>query len=92
MTWQGIQAGAHGITYGRNIWQHEYPAAVLRGLVAIVHKNAAVDEAMEIASDLAGTKTRLVVLIFQKHRACRMASPMLRYFPGTIHPISTSAR
>ncbi len=56
MTWQGIQAGAHGITYGRNIWQHEYPAAVLRGLVAIVHKNAAVDEAMEIASDLAGTK------------------------------------
>ena len=56
MTWQGIQAGCHGITYGRNIWQHSFPAAVLRGLVAIIHEKASIDEAMEIASDLAGTK------------------------------------
>lgn len=56
MTWQGIQAGCHGITYGRNIWQHAYPAAVLRGLVAIIHNGATVDEAMEAASDLAGEK------------------------------------
>lgn len=55
MTYQGMQAGAHGITYGRNIWQHEYPAAVMRGLVAIIHKGASVDEAMEIAEDCAGT-------------------------------------
>jgi class I fructose-bisphosphate aldolase/fructose-bisphosphate aldolase/2-amino-3,7-dideoxy-D-threo-hept-6-ulosonate synthase len=53
MTWQGVQAGCHGITYGRNIWQHEYPAAVMRGLVAILHKNATVNEAMEAASDAA---------------------------------------
>lgn len=56
MTYQGIQAGCHGITYGRNIWQHEYPAAVLRGLVAIIHKDATVEEAMEIASELAKEK------------------------------------
>ena len=56
MTWQGIQAGCHGITYGRNIWQHPFPAAVLRGLVAIIHADASIDEAMEIASDCAGTK------------------------------------
>lgn len=56
MTWQGIQAGAHGITYGRNIWEHEYPAAVLRGLVAIIHKNATADEAMAIAEEVAGVK------------------------------------
>lgn len=56
MTWQGVQAGCHGITYGRNIWQHEYPPAVLRGLTAIIHKNASVEEAMEIASELAGQK------------------------------------
>lgn len=55
MTWQGIQAGCHGITYGRNIWQHEYPAAVLKGLVQIIHNGANVGEAMEIASDMAGT-------------------------------------
>ena len=54
MTYQGMQAGANGITYGRNIWQHEYPAAVMRGLVAIVHNNATVDEAMQIAEDCAG--------------------------------------
>lgn len=54
MTYQGMQAGAHGITYGRNIWQHEYPDAVLRGLAAIVHKGATVDEAMKIAEDCAG--------------------------------------
>ena len=41
MTYQGIQAGAAGVTYGRNIWQHEYPAAVI-------------DLAMKIASDCAG--------------------------------------
>ena len=56
MTWQGIQAGCAGITYGRNIWEHEYPAAVLRGLVAIIHKGATVDQALEMASDLAGVK------------------------------------
>ena len=55
MTYQGMQAGASGITYGRNIWQHEYPAAVTRGLVAIVHENASVDEAMKAAEECAGT-------------------------------------
>lgn len=54
MTRQGIDAGAAGITYGRNIWEHEYPAAVLRGLVNIVHNGATVDQAMEIAEDAAG--------------------------------------
>ena len=54
MTRQGIDAGASGITYGRNIWQHEYPAAVLRGLVAIVHGGASVAEALETAEDAAG--------------------------------------
>lgn len=54
MTYQGMQAGASGITYGRNIWQHEFPAAVIRGLIAIVHHGASVDEAMKIAEDCAG--------------------------------------
>lgn len=53
MTYQGMQAGAAGITYGRNIWQHEYPSAVLAGLNAIVHKNASISTAMELAEDFA---------------------------------------
>lgn len=56
MTWQGIHAGAAGVTYGRNIWQHEYPAAVVRGLAAIIHDNASVDQAMEISCECAGVK------------------------------------
>ncbi len=56
MTWQGTQAGAAGIAYGRNIWQHPYPAAVTKGLWAILHANATVKEAMQIAEDAAGTK------------------------------------
>lgn len=55
MTRQGIDAGAAGITYGRNIWEHEYPAAVLRGLMAIVHNGASVEQALEAAEDAAGT-------------------------------------
>lgn len=54
MTKQGVDAGAAGITYGRNIWEHEYPGAVLRGLVSIVHGGATVNEAMEAAEDAAG--------------------------------------
>lgn len=56
MTYQGMQAGAAGITYGRNVWQHEYPGAVMRGLAAIVHNGAGVDEAMKIAEDCAGAR------------------------------------
>lgn len=55
MTWKGMQAGAHGIAYGRNIWQHPYPSAVLKGLISIIHNKANVDEAMNIASDAAKT-------------------------------------
>ena len=56
MTYQGIQAGASGVTYGRNIWQHEFPVAVVRGLSAIIHNHATVEQALEEASECAGTK------------------------------------
>lgn len=55
MTYEGIRVGADGITYGRNIWEHEYPAAVIRGLHEIVHKGEGVDKAMQAAMDAAGT-------------------------------------
>ena len=56
MTKQGMDAGAAGITYGRNIWQHSYPAAVIKGLNAIVHQNASAKEALEIAGETAGCR------------------------------------
>lgn len=58
MTKQGIDAGAAGITYGRNIWQHPYPDAVVKGLNAIVHQNASAGEALEIAGEAAGCRLK----------------------------------
>ncbi|WP_425285222.1 class I fructose-bisphosphate aldolase [Devosia insulae] len=35
-----MRQGALGMVYGRNIYQHANPAAVVRGLMAIIHDNA----------------------------------------------------
>ncbi len=43
-----IHQGAAGIVYGRNIYQHQYPARMLKACNAIVHHNAAVAEAEAI--------------------------------------------
>lgn len=48
MTWEGIQIGVFGVTYGRFVWQDPKPAAVIEAVKAIVHDNATVEEAMEI--------------------------------------------
>jgi len=41
-----LAQGASGIVYGRNIIQHPNPAGIVRALMAIVHDDAGVDEAM----------------------------------------------
>jgi putative autoinducer-2 (AI-2) aldolase len=43
-----IDAGAHGIDMGRNIWQSDHPVAMLKALRAIVHEKAKVPEALDI--------------------------------------------
>ena len=35
-----MRQGAHGMVYGRNIYQHANPSAVVRGLMAIIHDDA----------------------------------------------------
>ena len=44
-----IAQGAAGIVYGRNIIQHENPRGMTQALMAIVHENASVEEAMRLA-------------------------------------------
>ena len=44
----GIQKGAIGVNLGRNIWQHDYPVAMIKALRAIIHENATVKEANEL--------------------------------------------
>jgi len=41
-----MQQGASGIVYGRNIIQHQSPVSMTRALMAIVHENASVEQAM----------------------------------------------
>ena len=39
--------GAQGMVYGRNIYQHANPAAVVRGLMAIIHDDASGEQAWD---------------------------------------------
>jgi putative autoinducer-2 (AI-2) aldolase len=44
----GMKRGAIGVNLGRNVWQAPHPVATLRGLKAVIHENASVDQAMEV--------------------------------------------
>ncbi len=44
----GMDRGACGVNLGRNIWQHEFPLAMMKALSAIIHADASVDEALAI--------------------------------------------
>jgi len=46
MASEAMEAGAIGISIGRNIFQHRNPTAMTRALVQIVHEDATVDRAM----------------------------------------------
>ncbi|MBB5038569.1 class I fructose-bisphosphate aldolase [Prosthecobacter dejongeii] len=48
---QGLLAqGAAGIVYGRNVIQHPNPKGITQALMAMVHDNASVDEALELVT------------------------------------------
>jgi len=46
-----LAQGAAGIVYGRNIIQHERPAAIVRGLMAMLHDGADVDTALALVRE-----------------------------------------
>lgn len=45
-----VEQGAKGLVYGRNIYQHANPGAVVRALMALIHANASGEEAWEVYS------------------------------------------
>jgi len=51
MVKNAMDAGASGIAIGRNVWQHDRPAAVARSLSTIVHEDASVSSAIKLMSD-----------------------------------------
>jgi len=48
--YDGMQKGAIGVNLGRNIWQNDYPVAMIKAIRAIVHQNANSKSAQEIFS------------------------------------------
>lgn len=48
MVYGVVQAGAAGITFGRNIWQGADPAAIISALKHILHDNGSVSEALQL--------------------------------------------
>jgi len=45
-----LKQGAAGIVYGRNIIQHPKPAAMTRALMAMLHQDASIEQALSIVS------------------------------------------
>jgi class I fructose-bisphosphate aldolase/fructose-bisphosphate aldolase/2-amino-3,7-dideoxy-D-threo-hept-6-ulosonate synthase len=45
-----VQAGAAGITFGRNIWQSENPTVLVKALKHILHHNGTVEEGLALLS------------------------------------------
>lgn len=50
--YDGIQKGAIGVNLGRNIWQNEHPAAMIKALRSIIHKKATPKEALELYNEI----------------------------------------
>ncbi len=46
----GMQKGAIGVNLGRNIWQNDFPVAMIKSIRAIIHDNATPERAQELYS------------------------------------------
>jgi putative autoinducer-2 (AI-2) aldolase len=54
--YDGIQKGAIGVNLGRNIWQSDYPVAMIKAIRAIIHENATPEQAQELYDSLKNEK------------------------------------
>lgn len=48
LTYHAVQQGAVGVDMGRNIWQNDFPVAMIKAIRAIVHEKATPEVAMEL--------------------------------------------
>ncbi len=55
---QCLSAGAEGVIFGRNVWQHRQPEVVLAALAAMVHDAASIEQALAAVDDQAGVEVR----------------------------------
>jgi DhnA family fructose-bisphosphate aldolase class Ia len=60
LCYRSIQEGAIGVDMGRNIWQSDYPSAIIQGVEKIIHHNFSVKEALEYTNDLCTAENKRV--------------------------------
>ena len=60
LAYDAVREGAVGLDMGRNIWQSEYPVAMIMAIREIVHKNASVREAREVYEQAKKTKEAIL--------------------------------
>jgi putative autoinducer-2 (AI-2) aldolase len=46
--YDGIEKGGIGVNLGRNIWQNDFPVAMIKGIRAIIHHRATPEQAQEL--------------------------------------------
>jgi DhnA family fructose-bisphosphate aldolase class Ia len=51
---QLLDQGAVGMVYGRNVYQHRNPGAVVRALMAMIHENASAEAAWRLYESAPG--------------------------------------
>jgi fructose-bisphosphate aldolase/2-amino-3,7-dideoxy-D-threo-hept-6-ulosonate synthase len=51
MVHDSIDAGCAGLSIGRNVFQHENPTSMVKALVALVHDNASVEQALKLLGE-----------------------------------------
>ena len=50
-----LAQGAHGLVYGRNIYQHPNPGRIVRAFMALIHEGATAERALAIYQGATGT-------------------------------------
>ena len=53
LAYRAMNEGAAGVDMGRNVFQSEHPAAMIRAVAAVIHKNMKPDDAYQMYQDLA---------------------------------------
>jgi len=52
LAYDSIQRGARGIDFGRRVWRHKHPVAMIQALRAVVHEGRTPEEAYELFQEL----------------------------------------
>ena len=66
LTFKAINEGASGVDMGRNIWQSDYPVAMIKAVRAIVHDGFTIQEASDLLMKEKKIEERNTLVVKQK--------------------------